>query len=845
MGMLKKHPALFWGIATTLFFLILWFIGLGFLDTLELKFYDARMKLRSEKETTSSIVIVDIDDYSIKGLGQWPWSRSVIADAIKKINAGKPKVIGLNMILSENEENSGLTELNRLETLFSETLLSSTGNQGEAFLKDLILTGKRLDNDKKLETAIRNAGNVVMTVNFETSDFVSEEEEENPSLIAQTIQNINIPPGMYYPRANEINIPIPEFLDASMGIGHINFVADFDGTTRKERLIYEYKGLFVPSYPLRVAAGYMNTPITELSAEMGIAAFIGDVEVPMTRGSELLFSFKGKSGSFTRYSFYDVYHEKVPPSQFKNKIVLVSPSASGILNPMNTPVDIAMPVGEFSANTIWSILNRKFIRQPAWGLFAELSLILLFGVMITFVFPKIKAFPAGITFIGMIIVIIGGATWLFVSDGVWIQITYPTAMFIVGYVGLTSIRFFVTEVRKEKVEGESAETNRMLGVSFQEQGMLDMAFDKFRRVPLDDQMMDILYNLAQDYERKRQLNKAASVYDYMVEYDKSYKDIDERRSKLMQASETMVFGDGFLGGSSSGDDITASSTGVRPTLGRYEIIKQLGKGAMGIVYLGKDPRINRTTAIKTVRFSDDFEPEEAEKMKETFFREAESAGTLSHPNIVTIYDAGTEQDMAYIAMEYLEGTDFDDFTKPDNLLPMRKVIDYVADIADGLGYAHDKGIVHRDIKPANIMLLKSGVVKITDFGIARITATSQTMTGVIKGTPHYMSPEQFSGKKVDGKSDIFSLGTMMFRLLTGQLPFQGDSPATLMHKILNEKHPDPRTINPKIVKPLVAILDKALEKDVEKRYQTGTAMAANLRELGKKIDAVMARKKST
>ena len=175
-------------------------------------------------------------------------------------------------------------------------------------------------------------------------------------------------------------------------------------------------------------------------------------------------------------------------------------------------------------------------------------------------------------------------------------------------------------------------------------------------------------------------------------------------------------------------------------------------------------------------------------------------------------------------------------------MPMRKIIDLVADIADALDYAHQKGIVHRDIKPANIMLLNTEVVKITDFGIARITATSQTQTGVVKGTPYYMSPEQFSGEKVDGRSDIFSLGTMTYQLLTGRLPFVADSPPALMHQIMNVRHPDPRKYNPKIYKPLAAILDRALAKERDKRYQRAAAMAAHLRELGRRIDAAMAKK---
>jgi serine/threonine-protein kinase len=451
---------------------------------------------------------------------------------------------------------------------------------------------------------------------------------------------------------------------------------------------------------------------------------------------------------------------------------------------------------------------------------------------------------AGIVFMGLMIVLIGGTTYLFASRGLWVKVVYPVMQLTLGYIGVITLNYFVTESSKEKIEGESAETNRMLGLSFQSQGMLDMAWDKFRRVPVNDEMKDILYNLALDYERKRQLNKAAVVYEYIETHDKNYKDAAEKKHRLIQASETMVFGDGFLGGGAAGEDLLATATDTRPTLGRYEIIKQLGKGAMGIVYLGQDPRINRTTAIKTFRFSDDFAPEEVRKLKTKFFREAESAGTLSHPNIVTIFDAGDEQDLAFIAMEYLEGENLEKYTKKDNLLPMIKVIDYMADIANGLDYAHQKGIVHRDIKPANIMLLKSGMVKITDFGVARITATSQTATGVVKGTPYYMSPEQFSGQKVDGRSDIFSLGTMMFQLLTGELPFKGDNPAALMHHIMNVPHPNPKTINPKILTPLVTVIDKCLEKDRNKRYQRAASIRNHLKEIRKVINTVIAKSRA-
>ncbi len=845
MGILKKYPAITIGLVITLLFL--YFLRAGFLDTMGLTAYDVMMRWRGDPESQSPVVMVDIDDDSIEKLGRWPWPRSLIAQGIEKINSGDPKGIGLNIIFSEPEESAGLAALKELETLFSTTFPTQGDDARTGFLEAIQDARTRLDNDKVLTEALKASDRVILPVHFKGTGIIGQPvTAPNPILVGQSIRNVTNPLEIenQIPIAGEVILPIDPFLEASKGFGHINLDYDADGTARREMLLYGYGNLYVPSYTLRLAAFYLNIPMEQVSVQLGEAISLGPIQIPTTDKSELLVSFKGPGGSFKSYSFFDVINDKIPSSVFKNKLVLVSASATGVFNPLSTPTDAAMPVGEFSAHTISSILNQQFIRKPFWSDLAEFLMILMIGFVITLVLPRLKALNAGIVFWSLLVILIGGSIFLFVSKGLWMQVTYPVLQLILGYIGVVSIKYFITETSKEKVEGESAETNRQLGVSFQSQGMLDMAFDKFRRVPVDDEMKDILYNLALDFERKRQLNKAAAVFEYIEAYDPKFKDVRDRKTKLIQVSETMVFGDSFLGGSGGDDGMLATATGTRPTLGRYEVMKQLGKGAMGIVYLGQDPRINRTTAIKTFRFGDDIEPEDAKKLKEKFFREAESAGTLSHPNIVTIYDAGDEQDLAYIAMEFLEGEDLEIYTKKDHLLSLRNVVAYVADIADALDYAHQKGIVHRDIKPANIMLLKTGIVKITDFGIARITASSQTQTGVVKGTPYYMSPEQFSGEKVDGRSDIFSLGTMTYQLLTGKLPFFGESPPALMHQIMNVSHPDPRKFNPKIYKPLVSILDKALEKSKEKRYQRASTMSSHLKQLGKRIDAAMAQKKS-
>jgi len=417
------------------------------------------------------------------------------------------------------------------------------------------------------------------------------------------------------------------------------------------------------------------------------------------------------------------------------------------------------------------------------------------------------------------------------NDGYWIKIFYPLFLLAAGYIIIISKRFLVTEKKKELVEAGAIETNKMLGLSFQGQGMLDMAFEKFRKCPVDEQMKELLYNLGLDFERKRQFNKAAAAYEYIMKFDPKYKGIDERIKQLKAASEGAVFGGlGQKKGGAEGTVILEGSQATTPTLGRYQINKELGRGAMGTVYLGKDPKINRQVAIKTVRFDDDVDEATMKATKDRFFREAESAGNLNHPNIIKIFDAGEDNEISYIAMELLEGEDLKKYTEKTNLLPMRIVVEYCIKIADGLDFAHQQGVIHRDIKPANIMILKDGTLRITDFGIARITASSKTQTGTVLGTPSYMSPEQPCGKKIDVRSDLFSFGVMLYELLTGSKPFAGDSIAELLFKIANEKHPNPKDINPAIPDSLVKIIDKLLLKDPDLRYQRGSEIVKDLTE---------------
>ncbi len=842
MGFFKKNVTLLWGILVSALFLIFALLHVNFINNFELKFYDTRMKLNRYEKKAEKIVIVDIDDYSIERLGRWPWPRSVIAKTINKINLGKPKVIGLGFIYSEYEESSGLKLLKDLESFLPQKLPANNPSNSDirSLYKAIKKARYKLNNDQKLEKAIKKSNKVILPVILKNSAFNDNKKQiNNKKLIAESlVKKNNFYKGKTY-KANDIILPVDMFLNASQGIGHINLYEDHDKIIRREALIIEYNGLYILSFNLRIAAAYLNILPKEIIIEPGKSVKLGSIVIPTTDKTEILSVFKGPKDSFKHYSFFDIINDKIPTRIFKNKIVIFSTSASGIMNFIGTPIDKSMSAGEFSANIVSSIINKKFIRLTSWQKYAEIISILIIGIIIILLMPKLKAFWAGATFLFLTTGLIGTGIYFFVYKGLWVPVIFPLMQVSVGYIGIISINFFITETKKEKVEVESAETNRMLGLSFQNQGMLDLAYDKYLRVPVNKELKEVLYNLGLDYERKRQYNKAAAVYGYIQQYDKKYKDISEKKKKLLKASENIMYGQKSNG---SVSDRLIDESAEKPTLGRYEIKKIIGKGAMGVVYFGKDPTINRTTAIKTFQFEDDLDPDEIKKMKEKFFREAESAGTLSHPNIVTIYDAGEDQDIAYIAMEFLDGENLYKYTKQNNLFPIRKTVGIISNIADGLAYAHKKGIVHRDIKPANIMMLKTGEIKITDFGIAKITATSQTKTGIVKGTPYYMSPEQISGTKVDGRSDIFSLGVMLYQLLTGKVPFKGENPAALMHQIMKIKQPDPRKFNPKIMKPLVLIIDKALEKNPDKRYKDAIDLSRHLQLMAKKIDSINSRK---
>ena len=823
------------------------FLGNGeLLQGLERKAYDMGVAAAS-RTPSDKVAVIAIDKPSLDNIGRWPWSREVMADMVDKLAAAKAKVIATTVFYSEPQRDQGLAYISKLIETCGVTVAGrhAAGEAAAApaptaaasscpHIESILLEAdQKLNTDRRLADAFAKAGNVALPMLFVLGEPRGRPDKELPEYVKKNAVKLlgaaDAPP---YPTLGVDAGVIEPLGMVAAAIGHLNVTPDVDGAIRTEPLVLSYFDQAYPSLSLLVAARSHNLTVADIQVTAGDSVKLGKLKIGTDLDTRMLtFYYKDRDGSpaFPVDSFFDVKSGKIPYEKYRDKIVLIGPTSSSVGSVFVTPISPTMPAVLMQAHAVSSLLSEHFFVAPTWGFWVEKLVFLLVAAYLIGLLPKIKAgMAAGIT-AGVLVALLVVHFTLMTTQLMWLQLMVPATLLLVGHLLLTVKRFAMTERGKEKSDADSAESNRMLGLAFQGQGQLDMAFDKFRKCPMDDALMENMYNLALDFERKRQFNKAEAVFRYIFDFNAKFRDIETRLNRAKQLSETVILGGGG-GGRSNASLIDTAGNVEKPMLGRYEIEKELGKGAMGVVYLGRDPKINRVVAIKTMALSQEFEADELVEVKERFFREAETAGRLNHANIVTMFDAGEEHDLAYIAMEFLKGKDLVPYAKPGNLMPLPRVLSIVARVADALSYAHENNVVHRDIKPANIMYEPdSDQVKVTDFGIARITDSSKTKTGMVLGTPSYMSPEQLAGKKIDGRSDLFSLGVMLYQMSCGKLPFEGDSMAQLMFKIANEPHPDIRGVTPDLPECVVAIIDKALTKDPGARYQTGAEFAQDVR----------------
>jgi CHASE2 domain-containing sensor protein len=833
-----------------------WFVGLlvalvfflgantDLMQSLERKAYDLGV-LASSRMPSDKIAVIAIDEQSIANLGRWPWPRAIHAQMLDILAAGHAKVIGYTAFFFEPQVDAGLDYIYKIAELLGNSKLKDTTDpvhQAELAQLSALLqeAAQNLDNDQKLSESIAKANNVLLAMFFELGEPQGKPDQELPDYVLRNnLTNVKDASGSGEMPLPSISVlpPIPALGSKALALGHLNSFPDVDGAIRTEPLVVGYYNQYYPSLSLMLAARSLNLEPKDIHINLGVGVQLGNQKIATDSALRMhTYFYKDKDGraAFPVDSFYDVLSGKIPAEKYRDKIVLIGASAAGIGSLQVTPISSGMTPVLTLAHSVSSILKGDFFVTPSWAEGVQFGVFLLIALYLVLVLPRLKAARGALVTGALFTLLLVAHFILMTTQAMWLQLMMPAALLLVGHLLLTTKRFLMTEKGKQKSDAESAESNRMLGLAFQGQGQLDIAFDKFRKVQVDDSLMEVLYNLGLDFERKRQFNKAESVFKYMAEYNPKFRDLEARLAQCKAMSETVMLG---ATGKSNASTLVLDKAGVsKPMLGRYEIERELGKGSMGVVYLGKDPKIGRVVAIKTMALAQEFDADELEDVKARFFREAETAGCLNHPNIVTMYDAGEEHDLAYIAMEFLKGQDLSPYTKPDNLLPLPQVMNIIARVADALDYAHKQNVVHRDIKPANIMYdHETDTPKVTDFGIARIIDTSKTKTGMVLGTPSFMSPEQLAGKKIEGPSDLFSLGVTLYQMACGKLPFDGDSMAQLMFHIANEPHTDILSIRPDLPPCLVAIINRSLAKQVAERYTTGAEMAEALRQCAASI----------
>lgn len=803
------------------------FFGHPLFERLERAVYDQMVRLTAaERQADPRIVLVDIDERSIERLGSWPWPRSRVAELIDSFASRGAKVIGLNLPLFEKEYNPGMTEVKSFWERFEDHAFTKKETDVTAWIQvSLGEMEKHLDGDRHLVNSVREAGNIIFPAFIAVPPGLKDHPGTQENLIAgNVLSDQGFPSSLTADlEVTKLVLPFPELAQAALGFGHDLKSRISPGIAHAPMVFY--RGSPVPSFPLRLSAAYYGLPTGKIVAEGDRLRFM-DQAIPLWKG-HLLVKHYQRGKQFSRYSAAEFFQMQGSPS-LQEKIILIGFNLKGgptVAVPLQGPITET----EFDACVLDNLLNRSFIFRPPYLGSLETLAILVFGGLAAFFFPRTAtSIRLGVT-AGFALLALGTEALILARLDVWVKAAFM-AVTVIGICAFTSTWQYMISLRAAR---DSVETSRLLGLSFQSQGLLDLAFEKFRKLPLDGETKDLIYTLGLEYEQKRLFSKAIATYEYVLRGG-PFRDLDVRIPKLQEADKSSTLG-------SHVRMTTASILNAAPLeeikkIGRYDILGIIGKGSMGLVYKALDPKINRLLAIKTIRFSDEFDEDVIQEIKERFFREAEIAGQLSHPSIVTIHDLGEDQDLTYMAMEYLEGDDLEKFVSKKNLLPLKKVLHVVASVAEALDFAHQAEVIHRDIKPANIRLLRSGGVKVTDFGIARAISSSRTRTGVILGTPNYMSPEQIMGQKIDPRSDIFSLGVLLYQLLTGELPFQGDNLSSLLYQITQVKQPSLRTFNPKIPLACEQIVDKALAKNANDRFRSAGQMAKILRLLAVKIE---------
>lgn len=571
------------------------------------------------------------------------------------------------------------------------------------------------------------------------------------------------------------------FADVADRTGILALNPDSDEILRQVRLWHLQGDIMSPTLPLAIALAGEN--------------FNSDPRVSHADFSIYLTNYE----PVDRISSEDVLDAEFDTTVFKGKTIFLDASPTLVRASAVLPSGQFVTTSEVTAQLLADIEQGHTVVAPTWLRALEWLVPGLLAIIASLFLPSRNRRDIFLfaTITILLVILVEG---LFLLIG---RMRLDLGRAVVIFLGASTLGWWLAGTVKKASANAFKRGNDFLAA-----GRLEPAFAEFRRCEANEPLASAMYKLSLAFEEQAKPERAEAVIQWM---------------KRTQGS-THAPNKFSLGG----------KQGSPQRLGRYVIERKLGRGAMGAVYLARDPRINRAVALKVIPIEKEFEDEELEEARLRFFREAESAGRLTHPNIVTVYDCGEDKHLAYIAMEYLQGTPLTQFTDPKRLLAPNKALELCARVADALDYAHNQGVIHRDIKPANLLYsMRQDLLKISDFGVARLTDNNRTKTGIVLGTPMYMSPEQLSADTLTGHSDLFSLGVTLYELLVGEVPFKATNIAVLMTKISTEDPAPVSNRRPGVPPSVDAVLFKALSKRPEKRFTNGGEMAIALRNCAK------------
>jgi eukaryotic-like serine/threonine-protein kinase len=839
-----KGGILFW--LLTLLVLVVYVQNLSPLQKLEFAIEDKVRSTKPLEPNRGAIAIVAIDTRSIETVGKWPWDHGRLSDLLVTICDYKPKAVMLDIALTERIQEYVHGHSSQLAQSIAEC-----GNVIEPF--DVVVGAQGNLSRQAPEYMLPSS----------TPPTADMSVELLPKAVAAFV-----PPGIFASRAK--------------AVGFRYYKPDVDDNIRFANLMINYDDKIYFSTPLQLANAYLGYSTADLKLSSDGTPILGGRKLPVDDQGRLMVNLPAESLAYPMFSAIDILTGDADRASVSGKAVVVAVTIPEVLETFETGTVGTIPAYNFYAATVQNLISYSAPSRLQLPLPADLLMIFAIALFGGLALPKMNLMYRLISLFIVGFVLVNINFVLFNALNVVMNVLYPlmTVLFFAG----ASFVVKVPEAKPTKTAiSKGIDLKKLLGdepIAVQHDGDQEISFDEIpTRILRDEPPSPEVFQetIRLDFEAMRMGGDLIPASEY-AKHDKSsgrikaappspiepgpqglqepstrafipdLLDVDmsnipqlDEQPKAVQPLSPPVKPDQEMGVTpveKTLDGVKFSQEGQPMLFGRYQVIEPLGMGAMGTVYKGKDPAIDRLVALKTIRLDSIADPSEINELKERLIREAKAAGNLSHPNIVTIYDFGLQGNLQYIAMEYIEGYTLESVLKRNLHLNYRIIASVVIQVCSALEYAHKIGIIHRDIKPANIMVMENFRVKVMDFGIAHFKSSSMTQTGIAMGTPNYISPEQLRGKEVTPSSDIFSLGVVLYELLTHTKPFTGDNISALVYKIINDDPPLPSKLDPKVPPLFDMVLKKALEKDPANRYRAAKDMAAALEDftvaLGKK-----------